>query len=263
MPPLSNHLKATLASGRVPVGTWVLAIRTPAVVRMLAAAGLDFVFIDLQHSSFSLETVGDMCEMARASGITPIVRPSSLEPELTSRILDAGAMGVLYPDVVSREEVDRGRSGALYPPAGRRGSTSMGAPVDYQAGAGEALKRHVDANTFFGIQIESRRGIDNLDAILAGGGVDLVEVGRGDLSTDLGVPLETRHPAVLAALDEVIAGCRRHRVPVGVNCASAEDARDLLARGVGCISYSTDRHVLLHAYRDAVEMVREAAGPER
>jgi 2-keto-3-deoxy-L-rhamnonate aldolase RhmA len=252
----SNRLKELLDAGKHAVGTWILTVRTPAIVRMIAAADLDFVFIDMQHSSFSWETVGDMCEMARSCGLAPIVRPHQHAQGVVNRIQDIGAMGVMYPDVRERTEVEAFVRTMSYPPSGSRGSTSLAAPTDYLGGDGAELRRLVDANTLLAIQIESRDGVEHLDDILRGGGVDLVEVGRGDLSAELGVPQETRHPAVLAALDEVIATSTRHKVAVGANCHTIEDAAELISRGVRCISYASDRHLLIRSYHDAAESLR-------
>jgi 2-keto-3-deoxy-L-rhamnonate aldolase RhmA len=256
---LPNHALRKLRAGEFAYGTWVVQVRTPALMRWIASAGFDFVFLDTEHSDFSWETIGTMCELARASGLVPIVRPHELNGHLANRIQDVGAMGLMYHDVTSRAQVEEILHWTRYPPAGVRGSTAQGPAMDYVAGRGDEIKRFLDENAMLLIQIESREGLENVDAILAGGGVDVVEIGRGDLSTALGVPLELRHPLVLEAVDEIAAACRRHGVAVGVNCTSLEDAADMVERGVRCVSFSNERRLLLDAYRDALAGLRGLA----
>lgn len=256
---LENTALRKLRAGEFAYGTWVVQIRTPALMRWIASAGFDFVFIDTEHSDFSWETVGTMCDMARASRLVPIVRPYDLDGPLANRFQDIGAMGLMYHDVTSREQVERILRWMRYPPRGTRGSSSHGAAMDYVVGPGAEIKQFIDDNTILLIQIESRAGLENIDSILEGGGIDIVEIGRGDLSTALGVPLEVRHPSVLEAIDEIAAACRRHGVAVGVNCASLDDADDMIRRGVRCVSFSNERRLLLEAYRDAIGAIRRLA----
>ncbi|MGC4109325.1 MAG: aldolase/citrate lyase family protein [Nocardioides sp.] len=249
-------MKQTLADGGFTMGTWVMQSRSPAVIRLIANAGFDFVFIDTEHSDFSTETVHTFCDVARASDLVPIVRAYDTNAHLANRIQDLGAMGLMYHDVTSREQVDEILRAMTYPPAGYRGSTSWGAPMDYSTSTdGAAIRAQVDDNAMLVVQIESAEGVANMDAILTGGGVDLVEVGRGDLSSSLGHPLQARHPEVMSALDDVIAVCDKHGVAVGVNAQSVEDATDLVDRGVRSIAFSNDRRILQLAYQEAITTV--------
>lgn len=255
-------MKEKLAGGEHVFGVWIDSMRTPAIVRLAAAAGVDFVFIDMEHSSLSYETVGDLCEMARACQVTPVVRPYTAEPGVIGRLLDNGAMGIMIPNVTTRGQVDRLRAAAMYPPLGVRGATAESAAQDYLGGPGAVVTKSINEHVLLAVQIESRQGIDELDRLLAGGGVDFVEVGRGDLSTDLGFPLETRHPRVLEAIDEIVAGCARHNVPCGTLCGSLDDAGDMLARGLRSIVYPNERNILLKVYREAISALRELARHE-
>jgi 2-keto-3-deoxy-L-rhamnonate aldolase RhmA len=256
---LENAALQKLRSGGFAYGTWVHQVRTPALMRWIAAAGFDFVFIDAEHSDFSWETIGTMCDMARASGLVPIVRPYELNGPLSNRIQDIGAMGLMFHDITSREQVDEILEWTHYPPQGRRGSSSHGAAMDYTSGPGAEIKSFIDKNTMLVIQIESASAIDDLEAILSGGGVDVVEIGRGDLSTSLGVPLEVRHPLVLESIDRIAETCRQFDVSVGVNSATFEDAADMIKRGVRCVSFSNERRILIESYREAATRLRDLA----
>jgi 2-keto-3-deoxy-L-rhamnonate aldolase RhmA len=258
----TNHVKDTLADGGVVLGTWLMMSRSASAARLVAAAGFDFVFIDTEHSDFSWETVGTLCDVARACDVVPVVRPYDAGPHLANRIQDLGAMGLMYHDVTSRSQVDEILEALHYPPRGHRGTTALGATMDYvlaDGTNGADVRQTLDANTMLVAQIESPAGVANLPAILEGGGVDLVEVGRGDLSAAMGLPMQPRHPSVMKALDGVIATCTAAGVAVGVNCGSLEDGTDLIDRGVRSLAFSNDRRILLNAYLEAVEELSDHA----
>jgi 2-keto-3-deoxy-L-rhamnonate aldolase RhmA len=255
-----NRMKEKLAAGESVFGVWIDSMRTPAIVRIAAAAGVDYVFIDMEHSSLSHETVGDMCEMARACGVTPVVRPFTTDIASVGRLLDIGAQGIMYPDVQRLEEVLTARDSCFYPPVGRRGHTTASTAQDFQSGRGDEIKKAVNDETLVAIQIESRRGIDELEALLKPGVVGFIEIGRGDLSTDLGHPGETRHPETLAAVDQVIATATKHGVPVGTLCSRLDDAEDMLRRGTRSVVFPNERNQLLGMYTETMGALHELAG---
>lgn len=231
-----NRLKQRLAAGGRAFGTWIMDARHPSIVRQIAVAGFDFVVLEMEHSSLSWETIGDFCEMARASGITPIVRPAELTRESTLRLLEIGAMGVMFHDVDDREEVETARDWILR-------SKSMQRPDKARQSAdGVALV----------IQVETVKGYERVESIVSAGGIDVVEIGRGDLATEMGYPGQRSHPRVTEAIDRIVAVCDRHGVAAGVTCLGREDVRDIAHRGVRCLSYSTDRYILERTYADAM-----------
>jgi 4-hydroxy-2-oxoheptanedioate aldolase len=228
-------------------------------MRLIGKAGYDFVFIDTQHTSFNWETLADFCDMARASGVIPILRPYDKTPALAQRMLDIGAMGLLYPDVDTGAEAQALLRGAKYSPEGTRGMTGRGQAVTDYTQSGKLssgdVRRFVNDNVLFSIQIENAEAVENIDEILSGGGIDVVEVGRGDLSTSYGHPSETRHPKVLAALDKIIESCARHGAAAGAGCYSLEDSEDMVARGMRWLTYATDRQILQTGYNDGFKLL--------
>jgi 2-keto-3-deoxy-L-rhamnonate aldolase RhmA len=254
---LRNNVKQSLAAGGYAFGTIVTYVRNPSLMRIIAASGFDFAFIDLQHSSFGWEMLADMCDTARAAGLIPLVRPYDHSPLLTNRIQDVGAMGVIHFDITERSQVDVLVDAIRYPPLGNRGSTALNsATMDYRSGPGSEVKAFITDNTMLVIQIESAEAVENLDRILDGGGVDVVEVGRADLSTSYGVPMDIRHPRVLTALDAVVAACGRHGVAPGAGCYSDEDAADMIRRGMRWLTFSTDRQILTSGYASGNKLLR-------
>lgn len=239
------------------LGTMVMYVRAPGIIRMLSQVGFDYAFVDMQHSSLGLETIADMCEMGRAAGIPVIVRPSTVTQPEVNRIQDLGAHGIMFPDVRSRAEVDRFLRWMHYPPSGERGVTVGGPSSDYRVDRGpEAMERLNRANIVV-IQAECMQAVEDLPSILAGGGVDLVEVGRQDLSASLGHPGETRHPVVIDALRRVVDVCGERGVRVGAQAATNEDAQELIGLGLRCLSDIPDRRVLLLHFEKSARELRD------
>jgi len=257
-----NKTLMKLRAQQTVFGTWVSGSRDPAVMRMIAAAGFDFVFIDMEHSALSWETLGDHCNMARASGLTPIIRTYGHDAAQTARALDLGAMGVMHPLVNSPEQVRSLVDAARYPPAGSRGSTALAAPQDYLLLDPARMKLDINDNTLTIVQVEDVIAVERIEELVAVGGLDLVEIGREDLSTSMGVPLQVRGDEVMSAVERVASVCKANGVAVGVNCASMDDARALLDVGVTCLSYLSDQRILLTAYYEATAGFRRLLSDE-
>lgn len=255
---IENHVKAKLAAGDFAFGGWISFTRNPALIRVIAAAGYDFVLIDMEHSSLSIEVVSDMCEMARGLGLVPLVRPYSRDSGVGSRLLDVGAMGLMHFGVNTRQEVREFMDWMRFPPDGSRGQTG-GAAFDYQTSPSLEANQFVNDNIMLVIQIETKEAVERIDEILEGGGVDVVELGRSDLSKSYGVPGQRRHEMVLGAVDKVAAACKRRRVSLGLAPDSAEDAEDLVKRGARCLFHPRDLEILTRAYREGNAMLRAAA----
>lgn len=113
---LKNPIKDVLSKGQVVVGTMIVQVRDPAIVQLLAEFGLEYLFIDMEHGSYSIETAADLIQVARLSGITPLVRAGETQYHLYARMLDAGAMGIMTPRVETVEQVRQIMRYTNYPP---------------------------------------------------------------------------------------------------------------------------------------------------
>ena len=120
-----NRLRARAARGDVLIGTWVTMIRTPGILTLLQAAGLDFARIDMEHGAFSIETVADMAALARALDFPLVVRPPEGSREWITRLLDAGVPNLHVPQVDTPEQAMRVARAARYAPLGERGIAAL------------------------------------------------------------------------------------------------------------------------------------------
>lgn len=211
----------------------------PAFVETAGYAGLDFAILDMEHGPVSYETMQNNIRAAQAAGIFPIVRVEALSDIAIAKALDIGAMGVQVPQVSTREEAERAVRFAKYHPLGERGVCRFVRAARYSALPGKDYFKLAN-QTLVIIQLEGAEAIRNLDAILAVRGVDIVFIGPYDLSQSLGVPGETSHPKVVAAMRDIVKRAAARKVVTGTFTDSPETMRMWMQAGVKYISYSTD-----------------------
>ena len=236
----TNTLKQILKDGDVPLGTLVWDARTRGVIHTLADAGLDHIFICMEHSAYSLETVVDLCAYAHAAEMTPVVRIPDLEYEHVTRLLDSGCQSLIAPHVKTSDEVKRFIEMAKYHPTGARGAAIyLGASTGYQDVDTIEAMRHANANTLLGIIIETKEAVENLDDILMPG-IDLVIVGHQDLAQSFGTPGDFSNPALKRATERVSTLCKERGIATGGPVAQLDNIEAVINSGVQYLMYGTD-----------------------
>ncbi|HUG93491.1 MAG TPA: aldolase/citrate lyase family protein [Planctomycetaceae bacterium] len=257
-----NPVKHTLRSGGVAVGTMVFEFHTVGLPRIAAAAGAEFVLLDMEHTGWSIETVKQLIATSRPAETVPIVRVPACEYHFIARVLDMGAMGVMVPMVESEEQARRLAASAKYPPDGRRGAAFGIAHDAYVMGNVTEPMQAANREQLLIAQIETRAGLENVEAIAAVDGIDVLWIGQFDLTTSLGIPGRFDRPEFHEAVDRVLAACRRHNRAAGYMAMSVAEARTMLSRGFRCLAYSGDLWIYQQALREGVAGIRAAAGEE-
>ena len=227
---ISGAFRARLKAGDPLVGAFV-SIESPTTVELLAVAGVDYVMIDGEHNPIGPADAAAMIRAADAMGVPAMARVGENAQQVMAKYLDAGALGVMIPMVNSAADAQRVVDSVKYPPEGKRGLAGVRAN-DYSTSPGYTAAAN-DATVVM-VQIETRDGIDNADAIIATEGVDAVFLGPSDLSVALGVPGEAKHPSVLEAIER-LAG----------KVASAGKTAGTIARAPEDYAYWRDRGVQL------------------
>jgi len=240
-----------LRAGDHLVGTWS-SLDSPAAAEVMAAAGFDVVILDLEHGELGVPDLTAHLRAIEVAGAASLVRVA--DPGQVGRALEAGADGVLAPDVTSAETAARVVASGRYAPHGTRGSAPMARDVGY--GLHAFAEHHADADPLLGVQIEGPEGMAALDEIVAVDGLGLVFVGPHDLSQRLGVPGQVTHPAVVEAIGEVAGRARAHGVATGVWAPDAEVARTWLDAGISLVTVSNVALVLSGAARSLREALR-------
>lgn len=239
-----NRVKRALAEGRTQIGTGYGQIRTPEAVRILAAAGFDWIFIDTEHGAFSQETIQDLCRAATDTNLVPIVRVASLEYDLVARALDCGAQGVIFPRVESVELLREAVSWTKFPPVGVRGFGLTPSHVNYEKVTIARILEHVNRETMVVLQIETQKAVDMRDDLLSVPGIDAVMVGPVDLSISLGVPGDFQHPKMVTAMEQIRDSCIRHGVAPGTQTRALPLAKFWRERGMRFLGCSTETGML-------------------
>jgi len=211
-----NSVKEKLARGEVVASMTVRLVSGVEIVRIAKSAGFDTLYIDLEHSSLSLQATSQISIMALEAGVPALVRVPANTPEYISRVLDGGALGVIAPGVRSAAEARAVVAAAKYPPLGERGLAPGLAHLQYRTfPATEALPAMNDAIMVI-VQFESAAALAAMEEIVAVPGVDMVMIGTNDLLADLGLPGQYDHPKVDDAYSRTIKACRAQGKHVGV-----------------------------------------------
>lgn len=238
---LTNPVKQRMQAGEAALGLSVRLARSPDIARIAKATGHDFLFIDVQHSIFNLETIIGIAHTALAIGVAPVVRVRGIDDPDVSLLLDNGVSGIVFPDVNSAEEARRAVARCRFPPVGAR-SVSGGYPqFDYRSTPISEAVPALDRATLVVCMIETAQGLAALEEIAAVPGVDVIHVGANDLLVSLGKPGRFDDPAVTEAMDRAIAAAAASGIHAG--CGGNRDvARQAAAirRGVRFVTTQTD-----------------------
>ena len=225
-----NRMKEKLKAGEPVFGMSVM-IPSPQIVEMAGAAGFDWVLLDCEHGTLTLESVELMAMAAEACGITAIARPVTRSAEHILQVLDRGVMGVQVPHVNTAAEAREVLAAVKYHPTGKRGLAagtrsavydSIGTLSEYVKAANEA--------TLIAIQLEDEPAIRNIDDLLQVDGIDVYFIGPSDLSQSMGYPGNPKAPPVAEAIEssfrKIVAAGRTPGTP-----ATAENVREVVEKG--------------------------------
>lgn len=231
-----------------------ITIDAPAVVELLASCGFDYGIVDAEHSPLSIDRIAALLGAAAISGFPLLVRVPETGPYV-GRVLDAGAAGVLAPRIESAAAAAEVVSRARYVPDGARGLGPGRGGFH-----GGSMTRHMaaaNAGVLVAVQIETRRGIEAVDEILAVPGIDAVVIGPADLAASLGVRMGSAEHA--AACERIIDAASRHAVIAGAFCMSVEVAQAYRARGLHLLIVQADSMFLVEAASRVASRLRGAA----
>jgi 4-hydroxy-2-oxoheptanedioate aldolase len=256
---LRSNVKAKLARDEVVASMTVRLVRTTEIARIASTAGFDTLYVDLEHSSMSLEACGQICTAALEAGIAPFVRVPANTPDYICRVLEAGALGIIAPHVHSAEQAKAVVRTATFPPLGERSNVSGLPHLQFRSFPQAEAYAALNAATMIIVQVESAAALEHAEEIAAVEGVDLILVGLNDLLADWGVPGEYDHPRVGAAYAATIAACRKHGKHCGVGgLATRPDlVAEFVKMGARYVSTGTDLGFLLGACSARAKAVRE------
>jgi 4-hydroxy-2-oxoheptanedioate aldolase len=241
--PLSDRL-----DGEDPVVGTFQYYPSPPVTETLALAGMDFVVLDQEHSPLSAERTLGMTVAAQGAGAGAVVRVRNNDPAEIQRALDAGADGVMVPQVETAADAEAARDAARYAPLGERGLSQYVRAGDYVGGADYTEEQNESVT--LALQIEGERGVENVEDVLAVEGVDVLFLGPYDLSSSLDIPGEVRDERVEALMAAVCERAAAADVTVGAFADDPAMARRWIDAGVGFVGLSVECAILHRAAAD-------------
>jgi 2-keto-3-deoxy-L-rhamnonate aldolase RhmA len=213
---IRNPAKERLEAGELALGLIVRLARSGDVARIARSSGLDFVFIDIQHAIYSLETISHIAQAALGCGITAMVRMRSCRDPDVSVLLDGGVTGIVFPDVNTADDARAGVNACKYAPIGRRSATSGYPLFDFKPVPQAQAISIMNRNTLVVCMIETLEGLANVEEIAAVVGVDVLLVGLTDLLTSMGKPGALGDPEAMAAVERIAAACKASGIYFGV-----------------------------------------------
>jgi 4-hydroxy-2-oxoheptanedioate aldolase len=248
-----GRLRARLAAGEATLGTFVGAA-SPVTAEACAAAGVDWLVLDLEHGSGGEEQVRHVVPAAGAYGVPTVVRVESTARIRIGRVLDLGAAGVMLPRMDTAEEVHQVVRHLRYPPGGDRGVATYNRACRFALDPG-ALGR-ASHEVLGVVQIESAPAVEQVDQIAAVDGVDVLFVGPQDLSHSLGVPFDLQAPVYLAALERVRGAAERHGKACGLLVGDGAAAATRQAEGWRFVGIGSDTSLLAAAVASELARAR-------
>jgi 4-hydroxy-2-oxoheptanedioate aldolase len=242
MPVAVNAFKAALKAGRAQIGFWQ-TLASPYTAEICAGAGFDWLVFDGEHGPNDVPLLLAQLQAAAAYPVQPVGRPPVGETRIIKQYLDIGFTTLLIPHVDTAEQAEKLVRAVRYPPAGVRGvapgvvrAAHWGRDTDYLDKADEQICLLV--------QVETKLGLENLDAIAAVDGVDGVFIGPADLSASLGLRHSPAGPEMQAVISDAGARIQAAGKAAGVLMANEALARRYLSEGFAFVAVGTDADLM-------------------
>ncbi|NQT57624.1 MAG: 2,4-dihydroxyhept-2-ene-1,7-dioic acid aldolase [Bacteroidetes bacterium] len=249
---MNESFKTKLHRGDLLVGT-IQTLPSPEITEILCSAGFDWLFIDLEHSTLNSKDAQNILQTA--SPLTPcMVRVPSIDETWIKKALDAGASGIIVPQVSTAEAAEQAVRLCKYPPEGVR---SVG--VARAQGYGEKFQEYIDSankETAVIIQIEHIDAVNNIDTIVEISGIDCLFIGPYDLSASMGKPGCIGDPDVQKAISLVKEYAERVGIPLGIFGPTVESVKPYIDMGYTLIAVGMDTMILGSAVKGILAQLR-------
>lgn len=250
--PSPNPVLAMLARREPVLALGVRHARTADIARYAKASGHHCLWVDLEHSTMGVDAAAQICAAALDLGLVPLVRVPERDYGVIGRLLDGGALGIIAPRIETAEQAADLVAACRFPPQGHRSAIAALPQSGFRKQAAGELQQEANAMTLLQVLLESPLGIANAEDIAAVPGVDMLAIGTNDLSAELGVPGDFRHPSVRAAHLQALAACDRAGKPLAIGgIADPAYAAELMAQGAApFLMTGIDSDILLAALHE-------------
>jgi 2-keto-3-deoxy-L-rhamnonate aldolase RhmA len=249
-------IRQRVMAGEQVLGSMIFEFFTPGIAQILKNAGCEYALYDMEHTGMSLETLKTQVAHCRGLGLAPMVRVPRSDYHFLARALDVGAEGVMIPMVESVEQAQAIAQATRYPPKGRRGAAFGFAHDGYERGNPADKIKWADARNLVIAQIETERGLENVEAIAAVEGIDVLWVGHFDLTNFLGLPGQFDHPTYLKAIKRIVSAGRAHKKGLGFMATDHAWATAYKKHGFNMLAAGTDQGIMMAGVGGILDSVR-------
>ena len=258
----SNPIAARLATGEPCYIMAVRQARTTAIVGIVQATGHQGFYLDLQYATMSADTAAQLCHAGLLAGLTPLVRLPGPDGALCELMLEAGAQGIILPDVRTAAEARALATWCRFPPRGERSTVVAGPHTRFAAPDQAADRARIEAETLALAMLESPEAIEAAEEIAGVDGIDILFIGSNDLTSAMGIPGQYRHPRVQEAYRNAIAAAAKHgkQVMVGGIRDAAIVADYVEAGAARCFVTGLDTAMLTAGAAASIAGFREVFG---
>lgn len=253
-----NPLKQKWDANEILIGTHIMYSRDITTIQIAATSQLDFVVFDLEHRPHDYETIHDLCQVARLTGIAPIVGPEEISGFAISHILDMGASGILVPHVETPDDVKTAIQALSYPPTGKRGRAGKAGHNLYNPIL--SIEKEIETynkDVSLLIKVESESSIKNLEEIVSTEKIDGVMIGPLDLSIDMGIPGQIQHERILELFDLAKSICNKTGIHFGMNVGTVKEIPDAVSSGAKWIIVSSEIDLLYEGWSSAINTAKK------
>ncbi len=254
---IRNAARERLEAGELSLGIGVRQARSVDVGRIMKTCGYDWLFIDMEHCSMSVDDTVQISIAASDAGIAPIVRVPGFQHFHATRVLDGGALGVVFPHVDTAETASELVSFCRYPPHGHRSVVGALPQIDFRALPLSDVTQAINDAILVVVMLESPEAIDRVEEIAAVRGVDVLLVGTGDLCMEMGIPGQVDSKKVVRAYEKVIAACHTHGKYPGLGGVYKPELMErYIGMGMRFILSSNDLAMMMEASMNRASFLR-------
>jgi 2-keto-3-deoxy-L-rhamnonate aldolase RhmA len=256
----TNRVQDRLVRGEVALCMATRLARTAEIAMIAESCGFDAFYIDMEHSTISLDDAAQICVAALPVGIAPLVRIAGHQFEDAARLLDMGALGIICPNVSTRAQAEALGRACRFPPLGERSVGGPGPLQGYRAVPLGEVNKEGNAATVLIAMLETPEGVANADAIAATPGIDVLLIGSNDLCTAMGIPGELKNPKLRAAYQSTAKACKAHGKHLGVGGirGDVEHVAELVKLGARFVIAGSDLQYLIKSARHEIAALRKA-----
>ena len=249
-------LKQSLIKNELTIGSWI-TMGHSSIVEIMATAGFDWLTIDMEHSTITLDITQNLIATIKANKMDALVRVGKNDELIIKHVMDAGADGVIVPMICTKEDAEHAVASVKYPPIGKRG---VGLSRAQKYGIGfDKYKDWLKNSSVVIAQIEHKDAVENIEDIINVDGINGLIIGPYDLSASLGIPGELNSPLLAKTIKTVETVCKKAGFPLGYHVIKPnhQEVLEKIKGGYLFIGFSLDFYFLGDKARSEMKVLKD------